>query len=514
MVRSSLTVVVRRILSQGRSVTLRIFVLFFATFGLVAAANSQTIQGPPTPIPPNFFGMTIHNATTTTPWPPFPIHAMRLWDVVAWAPLNKAEGVYDWSRLDQVLETYNSHGVTDILFTFGMVPSWASGNPASACVGLGGDPVPITSIRRSGGAVTVTTARPHHRKVGDPIGIGGTSDSSFGGGFAIASVVNDTTFTYRQDSRDASSGGGTVYGYGGCKGPLRSADAAVTFARALATRYCGRIRDYELWNEPDMGKDAPSFLAELDGTLYSTLKDPSVCGCSGQHCAPGLGGQNPNIVVSPAISSTFPNQLKWLSDYASSSRGRSADIVGFHGYGYHKAPEHFSIGVKNVKTKSGIGDSPAWDTEASWGKDETLAPELRPAWVAKAHVMQWLSGVSRYYWYAFDNASWGTLWTASGGLNPAGVAYGETYKWLVGATLKQCQVSDAQVLCTLTRSSPSNYNAYIGWSSSGNSSFRVPNGFTEYRTLDGNVHPVSAGQEITLDTNPVLLETAPVPSEN
>jgi len=55
---------------------------------------------------------------------------LRLWDTqTSWIDLNGgAQGVYNWSTLDTMLNEANTLGV-DVLYTFGKVPGWASSNP-------------------------------------------------------------------------------------------------------------------------------------------------------------------------------------------------------------------------------------------------------------------------------------------------------------------------------------------------------------------------------------------------
>jgi hypothetical protein len=91
-------------------------------------------------------------------------------------------------------------------------------------------------------------------------------------------------------------------------------------------------------------------------------------------------------------------------------------------------------------------------------------------------------------------------------MSAAGVAYGETYKWLVGAVLKHCSLSDDRVSCYLTRPEAPGYTANIVWSTSTEPiSYQVPQGFMEYRTLDGNVQAVSAHDKVRV-TEPIMLE--------
>ena len=86
---------------------------------------------PPMPvaIPSSYFGMTLHNYNTTTPWPTVPIASLRTWDTAAnWSDINPAPKVYLWSNLDALIDLAQRHRV-DLVFTLGRTPRWASASP-------------------------------------------------------------------------------------------------------------------------------------------------------------------------------------------------------------------------------------------------------------------------------------------------------------------------------------------------------------------------------------------------
>ena len=91
-----------------------------------------------------YFGMTIHHlvanptsSSVAVPFPAFPIHTFRLWDVVNWAMLEPADGQYNWTTMDDTIAAAKQNGVRDFIFTLGYVPAWASKNPADPCGSTG-----------------------------------------------------------------------------------------------------------------------------------------------------------------------------------------------------------------------------------------------------------------------------------------------------------------------------------------------------------------------------------------
>ncbi len=75
---------------------------------------------------PNFSPLTIG----MTAWPTVPFAAFRLWDNgVAWHQLQPTASSYVWDPLNGWLTFLSGHGITDIIYTFGSTPTWASSNP-------------------------------------------------------------------------------------------------------------------------------------------------------------------------------------------------------------------------------------------------------------------------------------------------------------------------------------------------------------------------------------------------
>ena len=118
--------------------------------------------------------------------------------------------------------------------------------------------------------------------------------------------------------------------------PPPDMNAFDNFATQLVQRYCGTVKYYEPWNEPDN----PQFWDGTDAQLltiarhtYQIAKDPANCGCTNGVCSPN-GGVNPNQVLLPPISGLGPGSIAWLNSYLASA-GTSypyADIAAFHGY--------------------------------------------------------------------------------------------------------------------------------------------------------------------------------------
>jgi Glycosyl hydrolases family 39 len=379
------------------------------------------------PISKTMFSMDMQSeALTGMPWPGVGFGGIRLWDThTSWSWLNWSRGVYGWSLLDQWLDLAESHHV-DVLYTFGVTPSWAAANPTQSC----------------------------------------------------------------------------EYHPGACSPPADLRDWE-EFVRALVVHANGRIKYWELWNEPNLDQfwsgDIQTLL-QMSQRAYAIIKsiDPNA------------------VVLTPAPTASPSNFASWLAGYLAAGGGNYADIIAFHGYLPYPAtdPERLKNVVDSIHgamSSSGQTSKPIWDTEASWGKADRL-PDLdaQAAYVARAYILHWSLGVQRFYWYAWNSPLWGTLWNSfTGDVLKPGIAFGETYKWLVGATLTSpCSVaSDSTWTCFLSR--PGGYDAEVIWNAAmaipATRPFVVEQRFAQYRDLDGNITPIS-GSTVPIGGKPILLE--------
>jgi polysaccharide biosynthesis protein PslG len=271
------------------------------------------------------------------------------------------------------------------------------------------------------------------------------------------------------------------------------------FVTALVTRYKGRIHIYDLWNEPwnqNIFTSSVPDMATLTTHMHDIIRsiDPSA------------------VIVAPA-----PTPHRWLDGYLAAGGVRSADVYSVHGYTTNMDLDTAEVSqawksepLKAILARYGLADKPIWDTEGSWGNQGRRAikdPDLQAAFVARAYLLHWAAGITRYYWYAWDEPNWGTLWDRQTGLRKPGVAYGQVYNWMVGATMTRlCEERGGDTWnCEFSR--PGGYAAEAVWNTSGGKSYSVPSKFTQFRDLDGNIVKVSSGS-VEIGLKPILLENS------
>lgn len=292
----------------------------------------------------------------------------------------------------------------------------------------------------------------------------------------------------------------STYGPGLAAEPKKMEDWR-NYVRTVATRYKGRIRYYELWNEPNRkGVYTGSLedLLRLFQEAYQILKEVDPL----------------NVVVGPATSNDRFDGVSWLDQYLESGGGNYTDVISYHFYvGAHLPPEEMVKlihRVQDVKAKYGYQDKPLWNTEAGWPHGKTFSDDEAAAYVARAYILNWAAGISRFYWYAWDNHSWVSLYMVEQAdrktLKSAAIAYQEVQKWLVGKQMDRCQLDRSNTwTCHLT--GEDNYRAWILWNPDGPESFRVPRNWQveQLRDLAGDQRSLSADR-IEIGPSPLLLE--------
>jgi hypothetical protein len=423
-------------------------------------------------IPATAFNMHINRANT--PWPSAPVAGQRFWDTgVTWALINTAQGVYDWTLMDQRLSTAQSNGA-DVLYDLAMTPVWAQCGPST--------PSPCTQ----------------------------TPDCSYAG---------------------TNYGGGNGQCYWPADLNLDGTGADQywkEWVTAVATHSVnsgvGHIKYYEIWNEPNetsYWRGTTAQLVRMAQDAACIIKGTSP-GCSG----PGIDPTALIITPAPTLGGDAINT--WMQGYFAAGGDQVSDIIGFHGYN-KTDPEKIPIMASTLRdgalTTYGQLNKPLFDTEFSWGEGVVLSdPDEQAGFVARSWLLHWSSGVSRVYWYGWDLS--GVMWTTTsttgcttpdegGFLCEIGTAYIQVQSWMVGTKLSQACVANGTVwTCNLTKAG--GYQALAVWDTAQSCNNGVcttstytfppvkPN-YIHYLDLSGNSTTIK-GTTVPIGYKPILLE--------
>jgi hypothetical protein len=284
----------------------------------------------------------------------------------------------------------------------------------------------------------------------------------------------------------------------------------IDFVTALATRYKGKIKHYETWNEPyspTFWTGSMSQLAQLQKDVFSTVK--AIDSSATVH-TPVLGASS-----TPGDCSNSSASYGTGAFFAANGTS-NFDVVDLHLYPYPlssgPAPETVGVMIANAKCSMnsyGINNKPIWNTEFSWSINSYLPSSTdQVAFVGRSHLYFWSQGIARSYWYAYDNQSEGTLVnTSTGALTPAGVAYQQVNNWMTGATMtSNCALSTSIWTCglTLANGHPALTVWLNGFKSSTTQSYTPPTKYDVYHDLAGNT--VSVNGSVAIGERPIMFE--------
>lgn len=236
------------------------------------------------------------------------------------------------------------------------------------------------------------------------------------------------------------------------------------YVRAVATRYRGRIRHYEIWNEPASSRffnGGPHALLALQRSAHRILKDVDPA----------------NVVVTPAT--TRVKDLDWFDRYLGLGAADYADVIGYHLYGEGDAPEAIVDLVAELRARMarhGVR-KPLWNTESGYRTGASHRSGIPPdAFMLRTLVLARAAGVERFYYYSWDHAAMGLQEGRSGTINAAGRAFDFAATRLVGARDLHCPDRGELRVCALTLADGT--PARIVWTTDGQPRpWRLPDGW-------------------------------------
>ena len=367
-------------------------------------------------------------------WPNPSLGGVRLWNTqTSWPDISPTSSRYDWSSLDAWLRAAHAHG-TDVVYTFGRIPKWASSKPGDNTCRYGpGQCDPPNDLNRDGSGTNQ-----HFRN----------------------------------------------------------------FVTAIATHAAGRIKYWEIANEPQnsfywtgtiaqvvrMAKDARSIILSID----------------------------PNAVLLSPGTGLRLNAVDWTAAYLAAGGGQYADVIAFHGYVEGSCPSTLpdtSLIIPRVSVfrtmlaKHGQSTKPLWNTEASWGHTSDTCfgnADLQAGFVAQMYLLYQTARTQRLYWYAWNASNTGALWNNK--ILKPGLAYQQVYKWLVGATISSpCAMgSDSTWKCVITK--PGGYQAEIVWNAKTSKLFIAPSQYQHYVDVYANIFKLPVNGAVQIGFKPILLQ--------
>jgi len=454
----------------------------YGTYNLtvtVTDANNQKAEsflvltvydgGLPGAIPEYFFGLHVHSWGSD--WPNVssqtnPFGVVRLWDDgTAWQNIEKVQGQRDWSLLDKYTKTAQANGV-GVLYEVALTPTWASSDPED------------NSCREAPGSCDAP------------------ADWSTFDDFMTALVQRYTTTGVQTGCTEADP------------------------------RCNGIIRTYELWNEPFVPREwnpkQKKYNYDPKQTMEGFVKMTQDAKRIINSIDPGA------IVASPSGNIGFFTQY-WAAQGAITN----FDRVDLHAYPIHEFPVPEGMinqtrVVYDLMQKYNI-TSPLMNTEGSWSQWAPPTDAGKAAYAARFVLLEAAMRMRKSMWYLWTGTA--ALWNPNehpGILTAAGAAYQQVAQWMLGANMdssgcldKTGKFQDNIYKCmglngtyVMNFSRRNGYKGQIVWyvktiPSGGinwdaTRPYKVPQGFSQYEDLNGNIHRANA--EVTVGASPILLQ--------
>jgi hypothetical protein len=276
------------------------------------------------------------------------------------------------------------------------------------------------------------------------------------------------------------------------------------YVRTLALRYKGKIRYWELWNEPD-------FKLHWVGTTAQLVEMARIA-------AEELHAVDPaNKLIGPGF--TAGQGMNALDGLLSAGLGNHVDGIGYHFY-YSTNPEIVGAQLDNVRglmKAHGVDQKPLWITEGAFLCDSLLADcatalptaAQQRSVNARAMFMMATRGVANFNFYLYEStdAYRKLAETDYATLTEAGRAYGEARGWLRGARIVDAYRIDNKVYVLRMNRGTENYVVMWGTQAAG-TLVNLPSAWTVTRTRSvlGAEAAIPSSRQITLGLEPVLLK--------
>lgn len=341
----------------------------------------------------------------------------------------------------------------------------------------------------------------------------GVWDFSTGGGLRLDKYVAyisksdpqaSILYTLGQTPQWASSTPTVPSAFGlGAGGAPADMDDWRAYVRTLARRYAGRIRYWELWNEPD-------FIGTYNGTTANLVEMARIA-------KEELVAADPNNkLVSPGF--TVGQGMAALNAFLLAGGGAHSDIIGFHFY-YSTNPESIRVSMDNVRgimKTLGQDAKPLWNTEGAFVCNPAVAdcltakptPAESRSVNARAMFIMAAKGIGNFNFHVWEATDAFRQLVQADYVTPteAATAFTEARTWIKGARVVDAYRIDEQVY--VLRMNRGTENFVILWSTQANTVVNLPSAWTvgTVRSITGAESPIPASRQITLTIEPVLLK--------
>lgn len=285
------------------------------------------------------------------------------------------------------------------------------------------------------------------------------------------------------------------------------------YVTAVAERYRGKVRWFELWNEPHF--------SETDKVDYGfSVNDMVALAREARAALRAVDAGNRLVSFSPPGAERGIRRLELFFERGG---GAHVDAIGFHFYTTPPSPEAIlplANRLRAVADKHGLSALPIWNTEAGYqtedpdhgivpGRinrqgDRYLGQAEAAAFVPRTLLMALQAGIERYYYYGWALKGYQLAVDRGRAPSAAGLAYATSHRWLLGMRFRGCrQPEPTQWRCLIERPADGR-SAEVVWSLA-DEPVRLPAGDARFaETVYGETRPLTADERV--GGSPLLLK--------
>ena len=212
------------------------------------------------------------------------------------------------------------------------------------------------------------------------------------------------------------------YGWG-CAAAPANLDHWRAYVRAVARAFAGRIECYETWNEVSFPTDPELVRVGAQGEAHFFSGTPAELAALQRAAFEEIRRADPSACV---LSPSFHVSGDWnrkLDRFLAAGGARYFDKLSWHFY-FGDLPEdtrRVAGEVRSVLSRHGLAEIEIWNTEVGIpfalkraGRGPAEFREFVFAHTLRTYLANLASGVSRVYWYAWDNGEFGLSREKSG----------------------------------------------------------------------------------------------------
>jgi len=302
------------------------------------------------------------------------------------------------------------------------------------------------------------------------------------------------------------------YGPGSAAEPVRLDDWD-RYVSAVVRRYKGRIKEYELWNEPyfsDLPADRGHPGAFFTGSVATMVE-------LARRTRAALDREDPQAVL---LTPGFVGGVQRFDMFLSAGGARYVGGVAYHYYADDDR-EFIKLhrDIRAVMARHGISHLPLYNTESGFAArdddppvaDGAALPDrvMAAALLSRSLLLGAFLGIDRFYQYAWDNGRSGMLMARTLAPTPSAQAFAAVRRWLLGTTLQGCRMAEADtVQCTGTRDGA---RLLVAWRTTHGppSTLQLP-AFAQLRSVEHAIEPAEPVTPLAAATAGIALGAVPV----